>query len=42
MGHASLTTTERYLHSKPRPSDAAKLTAIFAEEDDPHAFPLAA
>ncbi|HVX32171.1 MAG TPA: site-specific integrase [Solirubrobacterales bacterium] len=29
MGHASLTTTERYLHTKPRPSDAAKLTAIF-------------
>lgn len=42
MGHASLTTTERYLHSKPRPSDAAKLTAIFAEEDEGHAFPLAA
>ena len=32
MGHAALTTTERYLHSKPRPSDAAKLTAIFAED----------
>jgi integrase len=28
MGHAQLTTTERYLHSKPRPSDAAKLTAL--------------
>jgi integrase len=40
MGHASLTTTERYLHSKPRPGDAAKLTAIFSE-DDQHAFPLA-
>jgi integrase len=30
MGHASLTTTERYLHSKPRPGDSAKLTSIFA------------
>jgi len=43
MGHAALTTTERYLHSKPRRSDAAKLTAIFAngetEEDE---LPLAA
>jgi integrase len=29
MGHSALTTTERYLNSKPRPSDAAKLTAIF-------------
>ncbi|MBS1895670.1 MAG: tyrosine-type recombinase/integrase [Actinobacteria bacterium] len=34
MGHSKLTTTERYLHSKPRPNDAAKLTAIFAEDDD--------
>jgi integrase len=41
MGHAQLSTTERYLHSKPRPSDAAKLTALFAEEDD-HELPLAA
>lgn len=32
MGHAALTTTERYLHSKPRPSDAAKLTALFSDE----------
>ena len=32
MGHASLTTTERYRHSRPRPSDAAKLTALFSEE----------
>jgi integrase len=29
MGHSKLTTTERYLHSKPRPDDVAKLTAIF-------------
>jgi integrase len=32
MGHASLTTTERYLHSKPRPGDSMKLTSIFAGE----------
>jgi len=37
MGHASLTTTERYLHSKPRPGDSAKLTAIFAVEEGPEA-----
>ncbi|HET8861837.1 MAG TPA: tyrosine-type recombinase/integrase [Solirubrobacterales bacterium] len=41
MGHAQLATTERYLHSKPRPSDAAKLTALFSEDDD-HDHPLAA
>jgi integrase len=29
MGHSKLTTTERYLHSKPRPDDVAKLTRIF-------------
>jgi hypothetical protein len=29
MGHSRLTTTERYLHSKPRPGDAAKLTKAF-------------
>lgn len=29
MGHSKLTTTERYLHSKPRPNDVAKLTRIF-------------
>lgn len=29
MGHSKLSTTERYLHSKPRPDDAAKLTRIF-------------
>ena len=32
MGHSKLTTTERYLHSRPKPSDAAKLSEIFAEE----------
>jgi integrase len=42
MGHKSLTTTERYLRSRPRPNDAAKLTAIFGEEDDEHPSPLAA
>ena len=41
MGHAQLTTTERYLHSKPRPSDAAKLTALFSEDVD-HDHPPAA
>jgi integrase len=36
MGHSKLTTTERYLHARPRPTDAANLTEIFAEdgEDD--------
>jgi integrase len=34
MGHSKLTTTERYLHSRPRPSDGMKLTEIFAEEDE--------
>lgn len=29
MGHSRLTTTERYLHSKPRPDDGAKLTDVF-------------
>lgn len=29
MGHSKLTTTERYLHSKPRPDDVAKLTRVF-------------
>lgn len=30
MGHASLRTTERYLHSRPRSDDAKKLTAAFS------------
>jgi integrase len=34
MGHSKLTTTERYLHSRPRPTDAATLTAIFSEGED--------
>jgi integrase len=33
MGHAKLSTTERYLHTKPRPDDAAKLTDIFKSGD---------
>lgn len=31
MGHLKLTTTERYLHSKPRPDDVAKLTSVFEQ-----------
>lgn len=34
MGHSKLTTTERYLHSRPRPTDAARLTAIFSEDKE--------
>jgi integrase len=34
MGHSKLTTTERYLHSRPRPSDGAKLTEVFAVEEE--------
>jgi integrase len=30
MGHSKLTTTERYLHSRPRKDDALKLTSAFA------------
>jgi hypothetical protein len=37
MGHSKLTTTERYLHSRPRPTDAATLTAIFSGEEDERA-----
>jgi integrase len=29
MGHSRLTTTERYLHAKPRTDDAARLSAAF-------------
>lgn len=29
LGHASLTTTERYLHSQPRTDDAARLAEAF-------------
>jgi integrase len=42
MGHAALTTTERYLHSKPRRTDAAKLTAIFTAHEKAEELALAA
>lgn len=42
MGHSKLATTERYLHSRPRPSDAAKLTAVFADDDSASNLALAA
>jgi hypothetical protein len=32
MGHAKLTTTERYLHSKPRHTDVVRLDRAFAVE----------
>jgi integrase len=31
MGHSKITTTQRYLHSKPRADDVAKLSALFDE-----------
>ena len=34
MGHAKVTTTERYLHSKARKSDGEKLTAAFAADEE--------
>ena len=33
MGHASLRTTERYMHARPRTDDAARLTAAFGADD---------
>jgi integrase len=42
MGHAKLSTTERYLHSKPRPDDAAKLTGIFGKGNTEHSNDSAA
>jgi integrase len=32
MGHAKLTTTERYLHAKPRHTDVARLNRAFATQ----------
>jgi integrase len=32
MGHSRLTTTERYLHAKPRTDDTAKLSSAFASD----------
>lgn len=34
MGHSSLTTTERYLHSRPRTDDANKLAEAFESSND--------
>lgn len=31
MGHASVTTTERYLHSRPRVDDVKKMSALFED-----------
>lgn len=31
MGHASITTTERYLHSRPRADDVEKMSALFQQ-----------
>ena len=47
MGHQHYSTTQRYLHHKPRPSDAARLQAAFGESngevsDDEVASPDAA
>jgi integrase len=32
MGHAKITTTERYLHARPRRTDAARMTKAFGSE----------
>ena len=32
MGHAKITTTERYLHARPRRTDAARMTKAFSSE----------
>ena len=32
MGHAKITTTERYLHTRPRHDDAARMTKVFGGE----------
>lgn len=41
MGHASLTTTERYLHVRPRADDAARLAKAFAADKVEEAFEVA-
>jgi site-specific recombinase XerD len=33
MGHAKITTTERYLHARSRRPDAARMTKAFAGEE---------
>lgn len=35
MGHAKITTTERYLHARSRRTDAARMTKAFAGEEQP-------
>lgn len=35
MGHTKLSTTERYLHARPRRGDAARLTRAFAGDEVP-------
>jgi integrase len=42
MGHADLATTEIYTAFYPQDSDAARISAAFAEESDDSAAPLAA
>lgn len=32
MGHSAITTTQRYLHAKPRPDDAARIGEAFASD----------
>jgi integrase len=32
MGHSKITTTERYLHARPRRTDAARLTKAFGRD----------
>jgi integrase len=32
MGHSAISTTQRYLHAKPRPDDAARLSQAFAPD----------
>jgi integrase len=39
MGHAKITTTERYLHARSRRTDAARLTRAFTGEQDTTAEP---
>ena len=36
MGHANLTTTQRYLHSRPRPDDANNLAEAFESSRSPN------
>jgi hypothetical protein len=40
MGHAKITTTERYLHARSRRADAARLTKAFARTDAEQEVPV--